>query len=105
MKEIDKRYTLHLIYHETRCSANTVVKSKKIEDIAEAIIKNWIVIFGAPRIILSYNVCEFNNELLHEVCKQLNISMKPTAAEAPWSNGIIEQQCCTWKNDSKINIG
>ena len=63
----------------------------KIEDIAEAIIKNWIAIFAAQRVIVSDNGSEFNNELLCEVCVQFSITMKSTAAEAPWSNGIIEQ--------------
>ena len=44
-----------LIDHATRCSAAAVVKSKKKEDIKETIIKNWIAIFGAPRVILSDN--------------------------------------------------
>ena len=38
-----------------------------------------------------YNGAEFNNELLCEVCEQFNITMKSTAAEAPWSNGIVER--------------
>ena len=38
-----------------------------------------------------YNGAEFNNELLCEVCEQFNITMKSTAAEAPWSNIIVER--------------
>ena len=38
-----------------------------------------------------YNGGELNNELLCEVCEQFNITMKSTAAEAPWSNGIAER--------------
>ena len=82
---------MHLIDHATRYSAAAVVKSKKKEDIAEAISKNWVAIFGAPRVILSDNGGEFNNELLHEVCEQFNITVKSTVAEAPWSNGIVER--------------
>ena len=50
---MDKIYSLNLIDHAARYSATAVVKSKKKENIAEAIIRNWIAIFGAPRIILS----------------------------------------------------
>ena len=58
-------------------------------------IKNWIAIFGASKTILSVNGGEFNNKLLCELCEQFNISVKSTAAEAPWSNGIVKQhmQC------------
>ena len=89
LKEIENTYIMHLIGHATRYSAATVVKSKKKENIAEAIIKYWIAIFSAPKVILSDNGCEFNIELLREVCKQFNITMTSTAAEAPWSNGIL----------------
>ena len=68
-----------------------MVKSKKKENIVEAIIKTWIAIFGVPRVILSDNGGEFNNELLREGCEKFNITMKSTTAEAPWSNGIVEQ--------------
>ena len=81
---------MHLIDHATGYSAAAVVKGKKKEDIAEAIIKNWIGIFGTLRNILSDNGGEFNNKLLHEVCEQFNITMKSTVTEAPWSNGIVE---------------
>ena len=91
LKEIDKTFILHLIDHGTRYSTAAVVKSKKKEDIAEAIIKNWTAIFGSPRVILSDNGGEFNNELICEVYEQLNITTKSTVVEAPWSNGIIEQ--------------
>ena len=68
-----------------------MVKSRKKEDIVEAIPKKWLAIFGAPRVILSDNVGEFNNELLYDVCEQFNITMKSTVAEAPWSNSIAER--------------
>ena len=92
MKEIDKTYILHLIDHTTRYSAAAVVKKKKKEDIAEAIIKNLDSFFWCPK-ELFYQIMwgEFNNELLREVCKQFNITMKSTVTEAPWSNGILEQ--------------
>ena len=80
LKEIDKTYILYLTDHATRYSAATVVKSKEKEDIAEALIKNWIAIFGAPRVFLSDNGGEFNHELLREVCEQFNITIKSTAA-------------------------
>ena len=58
LKEIDKTYILHLIDHAKGYSAAAVAKSKKKEDIAEAVIKYWIAI-GAPRVILSDNGVEF----------------------------------------------
>ena len=103
MKEIDKTYILHLIDHATRCSAAAVVKSKK-KDIAEAIIKNWVAIFGALRVFLSDNGGKFNNELLCVVCEQFNITMKSTAAEAPWSNVSLNDNAIHRKMIKKLKL-
>ena len=56
--------------------------------------KNWIAIFGAPRVILSDNGGEFNNELLRQLCEQFYITINLTEAEAPWTNGSTK-----WHND------
>ena len=40
---------------------------------------------------MSDNGGEFNNELLRELYEQFSISVKSTAAEAPWSNGKVER--------------
>ena len=90
LKEIDKTFILHLIDHGTRYSTAAVVKSKKKEDIAETIIKNWIAAFGVPRVIFS-DVIEFNNELLYEVCEMFDIIVKCIVAEARRSNVIVER--------------
>ena len=86
-----KVHILHIVDQATWFSAVAVMKSKKKEEIAETFIKNWITIFGTPKTILSDNGEEFNNELLSELCEQFNISIKSTAAEVPWYNGIKEQ--------------
>ena len=44
------------------------------------------------KLFLSHNGGEFNNELFREMSEQLNINIKTTAAESPWSNGIAEKQ-------------
>ena len=90
LKGIGKTFTLHSINHATRCNAAAVVKSKKKEDIAETIIKNWIAAFGVPRVIFS-DVIEFNNELLYEVCEMFDIIVKCIVAEARRSNVIVER--------------
>ena len=47
--------------------------------------------FGTPNLFLSNNGCEFNNELFRAMGEQLNINIKTTAAESPWSNNIVEK--------------
>ena len=91
LKTMEKVHILHIVDHATWFIAAAAVKSKEKEEIAEAFIKNWIAIFGTPKTILSDNGAEFNNELPCELCEQFNLSIKSTAAQAAWPNGIVER--------------
>ena len=82
---------LHIIDNCTRFSQCVRISSKTKEVVLEAIIKCWIQVFGPPRKILTDNGGEFLNEEFLELCDKMNINMKMTAAEAPWSNGMIER--------------
>ena len=84
-------WLLHLIDHATRFSASSVIKSKKSDVIIEQIYKIWISIFGAPVKFLSDNGGEFNNAEFRGMCESLNITVKTTAAESLWSNGLCER--------------
>ena len=45
--------------------------------------------FGVTDQFLTDNGGEFFNEHFTELCKRFNIDMKNTAAQAPWSNGMV----------------
>jgi transposase InsO family protein len=47
--------------------------------------------FGAPKRILSDNGGEFNNEEIKEFYERFNIEPLYTAAESPFSNGVVER--------------
>lgn len=84
-------YILHIIDHLTRFSAGAVIRSKKGSVIIEAFFKSWIAVFGPPRKVLSDNGGEFANEEFLDLCQNLNINFQTTAAESPWSNGLVER--------------
>ena len=44
-----------------------------------------------PNEILSDNGGEFNNDLLRDLLHQLNVFIRTTLGESPWSNGITER--------------
>ena len=82
---------LHMVDHATRYSPAAIVRSKQ-KKVINKIFKHWIAIFDeTPNLFLSDKE-EFNNELFREMGKQLNINIKTTAAESPWSNSIVEKQ-------------
>ena len=87
----DKIYFLHMVDHATRFSAAAVIRSKKKEVIIDRFFKHWIGIFGTPQKVLSDNGGEFANHDFEDMCRNLNINFMTTAAEAPWSNGLVEK--------------
>ena len=84
-------YFLHVIDHATRYSAASVIRSKKAEVIVSQFFKIWIAVFGCPLKVLSDNGGEFANQMFLDMCDNLNITFLTTAAEAPWSNGLVEK--------------
>ena len=91
LKQCEGGWILHLINHVSRYSVAALIKSKRKEVIIEHIFKIWISFLGLPSSHFSHNGGEFNNEEFHEMCEAMNIVVKTTAAEAPWSNGLCER--------------
>ena len=91
LKFYKRKILLHLIDHTTRLSASTVVPSKESNVIINAIFRSWIEVFGAPKKFLTDNGGEFANAEFFEMCEAMNITVNITAAESPFSNGLVER--------------
>ena len=91
LKQFGKVHLLHMIDHATRLSAGCIINSKKPAVIIRAIFKHWISVFGTPECFLSDNGGEFNNSEYRELAEKVNITIKTTAAESAWSNGLVER--------------
>ena len=86
---------LHLIDHLTRFSAAVICKSKEPRVIIDAIFKCWISVFGPPKKFLTDNGGEFANSYFLEMAESFGIRVVTTAAESPWSNGLVERHNAT----------
>ena len=82
---------LHLVDHTTRLSTSCFVTSKEPEVIINWIFRSWIQIYGTPEKFLSDNGAEFANSSFIDMWKSMNIVFKFTAAEAPFSTGLVER--------------
>ena len=85
LKPFRNVYIFHLIDHATRFSAGAIISTKRKEVIVYKIFKPWIALFGTPKLFLSDNGGEFNNDIFREMGEQLNINVKTIGAESPWS--------------------
>ena len=92
LKQIEPSlWILHLIDAATRYSSACLVKNKRKETIISSIFQIWIRYFGRPIKFFSDNGGEFANEEFKMMNEQLNIETVVTAAESPFSNGIVER--------------
>ena len=91
LKFFDRKIVIHIIDHFTRYSVASVISSKHRDTIITAVLKCWIALFGAPKLFLCDMGREFNNADYREMGEKLNTTVKSTAAESPWSNGVNER--------------
>ena len=82
---------LHMIDTFTRFSSAKIVPSKRQETIVSAICSGWISLFGSPKRFMADNGGEFVNKEYTEMCEQFNIQIQNSAAESPFSNGMVER--------------
>ena len=78
---------LQLVY-ATRLSSSKVIKPKEI---SYNTFKISIQIYGAPGKFLTDNGGEFANSQFLEKSEAMNRTVKVTAAESPFSNGLVER--------------
>ena len=90
LKVWGKKYFLVVVDLATRFCQATVVHNKLASTIIKGLLKCWIILFGAPKKLLSDNGGEFNNCEFRTLGEQFNIKIMTTAAESPWSNGVCE---------------
>ena len=89
-KKFNDTVPVDLKENANRFRTADAVPSKRKGEIADSSIKHWIVVFGAPGVILSDNGGEFNNSLFLNMGEQFNITLKITA-ESSWSNSMVER--------------
>lgn len=85
------RYVLVLIDHLTRFIQMIALPSKDAETVAEAILKEYLTLFGPPKALLTDRGTEFTNRLLTDVCRILKIRTMFTTAYHPQANGMVER--------------
>ena len=87
----NKSWIFHLIDSATKLSAALLINNKETETICQAMFSGWITYFGCPGMFLSDNGGEFDSHVFREMGEKLNVKVATTAAESPFSNGIVER--------------
>lgn len=64
------------------------VKDKTAEEIVKVFSEKWLSVMGTPKMVLTDNGREFQNDEMLVLCERFGIKVCSTAAESPWSNGM-----------------
>jgi len=88
---------LHMVDLGTRCSKAVALANKEATTVARALLGGWLVHHGAPRAIIADPGAEFNNAVWRIMAERHNIAVTSTAAQAHWSNGVVERHNQTLK--------
>ena len=75
----------------TCLSAAAFNPNKNRETIIKQIFLIWIAVYGTPQKFLTDNGSEIANSDFLEMADQIGIIINTTAAEASWSNGVVER--------------
>ena len=91
LKFYTEHILLHIIDYASRYSVSSRIPSKRSEVIIKEIMSKWIAVFGSPGAIFSDNGGEFANEDFLNMAHSFNINILVSAANSPFSNGVVER--------------
>lgn len=85
------RYVLAIIDHFTRYLQLIPLPNKEAQTVADAFIKEYVTLFGPPRLLVADNGREFHNRLFSQVCQIIQTQTHYTTRYHPEANGMIER--------------
>ena len=91
LKTWGSNYFLVLVDIATRFCAAKVIGNKCPSTIVKGLFLSWVAIFGPPKKIIQDNGGEFSNADMRTFGEAFSIKLIYTAAESPWSNGVVER--------------
>ena len=88
MIEMWSRYTISCIHSLEKKKKKK--KKKKTSNVIEALMKNWVGVFGVMEALMTDNGGEFNSDEMREISSILNVRPYTTAGMSPYQNGLCK---------------
>ncbi len=86
------RYLLVAIDHFSRFSILVPLKDRQAKSVVRALIDELYCKYNTPKVLLSDNGTEFNNQMLSSICTEYSITKCNVLTYHPASNGMVERQ-------------
>ena len=99
------KYLLVAIDHFSRFSILVPLTDKTATSVARALIDEVFCKFNTPKVLLSDNGTEFNNQILNAICKEYGITKTNVLAYHPASNGLVERNNLKIINHLRTMVG
>ena len=87
----DNIYILTMQDSFSKFSQAVPLKDQTAHTIADAFIKKWLCVFGAPKIVLTDRGQNFLSKLMQRISKRFGIKRIHTTSFTPRSNGSLER--------------
>ena len=84
LKQWNGRWILHIIDMWSRYTISVFINRKRPSDVVNALMQNWVGVFGVMGSMMTDNWGEFNADEMREVMSILNVRVLTTAAESPF---------------------
>uniref|UniRef100_A0A2C9L444 Integrase catalytic domain-containing protein n=1 Tax=Biomphalaria glabrata TaxID=6526 RepID=A0A2C9L444_BIOGL len=91
LKQYKDQWILHMVDMWSRYSVSVLINRKKTSIVIDALMTNWVGIFGVMKALMTDNGDEFTSDELREVASILSIQVGTTAAFSPYRNGLCER--------------
>lgn len=88
---------LHMVDLGTRYAKAVALPNKEAPTVARALVTGWLVHHGPPRTLLADSGGEFDSAVWRVTAERFNITVASTAAQAHFSNGVVERHNRTLK--------
>ena len=85
------KYTLVMSDLSTKYAVTIALQDMTAAMVANAIIDEWIMEFGAPEVIHTDQGSNFNSKIMHDVCRLFMIEKTRTTPYHPRGNGQVER--------------
>ena len=90
-KKSRARYILVMSDLFTKYAVTVALQDMTAVSVANAIVEEWIMKFGAPDVIHTDQGTNFNSELMHDICRIFMIDKTKTTPYHPQGNGQVER--------------
>ena len=98
LAEVDPLHRfLHVVNLGTRFAKAVHIPDRETRTVSRAFVAGWLVHHGSPRRLLADPGPEFDSNLWRTMRGRFNIGIESTAAQAHFSNGIVERDNATLK--------